>query len=132
MMKRVLFCALALLLVFSLVACGNGGKDDKASAMKDAAGTYQGVYAKWVGDEDPADDEPPFSLELKEDGTGANSRDDMTFDVTWKLDGETFTMEETFIGDPIEYTGTLKDGELHIFNGDPEDALTYEYVYEKK
>ena len=135
MMKRVFLCALALLLVFSLVACGNGGngrKDDKASAMKDAAGTYEGTYAKFVGDENPADDEPPFSLELKEDGTASSTRDGETYNATWKLDGEKFTMEETFIGVTISYTGTLKDGKLDIFNGDPEDDFTYEYVYEKQ
>ena len=41
-------------------------------------------------------------------------------------------MEETFVGDPIVYTGTLKDGKLDIFNGDKDDIFTYEYVYVKE
>lgn len=41
-------------------------------------------------------------------------------------------MSETFIGDPIEYTGTLKDGKLDIFNGNPDDDFSCEYVYEKE
>ena len=77
-------------------------------------------------------EEEEFSLELKKNGTGKHNRNDMSFDVTWKLDGEDFTMQETFLGMTIDYTGTLKDGELDIFNGDPEDIWTYEYVYEKK
>ena len=40
-------------------------------------------------------------------------------------------MKETFLGMSIDYTGTLKDGELHIYNGEPESDLTYEYVYKK-
>ena len=31
----------------------------------------------------------------------------------------------------LSVTGTLKDGELTIFNGDPSSDLTYEYVYKK-
>ena len=40
-------------------------------------------------------------------------------------------MTEKFLGMTIDYTGTLKDGELHIYNGDPSSDLTYEYVYKK-
>ena len=41
-------------------------------------------------------------------------------------------MEETFLGITVEYNGTLTDGKLDIFNGDPSDDLTCEYVYEKQ
>lgn len=117
----------AILLASTLAACGG------SEAEKAAVGTYQGQYGKYVGDSDDArvtDEE--FSLELKSGGKGVHHRDDMDFNVTWKLDGENFSMSETFIGDPIEYTGTLKDGKLDIFNGDPSDDFTYEYVYEKE
>ncbi len=119
---------IALLLTLVLVsllfaACGD-------PAMKAAAGTYEGQYTKIVGDE--TRNEEVFSLTLNADGTGTHARDDMEFKVTWTLEGETFTMKETFIGDPIEYTGTLKDGVLDIFNGDPNDIWTYEYVYNKR
>ena len=40
-------------------------------------------------------------------------------------------MTEKFLGSTIDYTGTLKDDKLDIFNGDPDDMWTYEYVYKK-
>lgn len=122
-----LILAVAMLSVL-LIACSDGN-----NAMKDAAGTYVGQYTKVVGDDDSARDTSEFfQLVLTEDGKGKHSRDGMEFDVTWTLEGEAFTMSETFIGDPIQYTGTLKNGELDIFNGDPENAWTYEYVYKKQ
>ena len=129
-MKKILTLMLALAMVLSLAACGgkSGGGDDDASAS--AAGTYKCTQIKLVGDEEWTNEES--TLTLNADGTGKQSRDNYEFDVTWKLEGENFTMEETFIGDPIVYTGTLKDGKLDIFNGDPEDIWTYEYLYEKQ
>lgn len=132
--KKICSILLALMLVFALAACSGGDKDDAKDAdtvkPEDVAGVYEGQYTKFVGDPDSAkDDSEPFSLELNADGTGTHNRDDMSFDVTWEIDGENFTMKETFVGDPIVYTGTLKDGHLNIFNGDPEDDFTCEYVY---
>lgn len=115
----------------------NKNKDDKKESSKKEkadlsqyAGTYEGKYTKLVGDSQKNEEE--FSLELKKDGTGTHYRDDYSFDVTWSVDGDEFKMTETFIGDPIEYVGTLKGDDLDIFNGDPEDMWTYEYVYVKK
>lgn len=125
----IIFSVVALLIAGLFILTGCGESQDLSAA----AGTYEGQYGKYVGDPDTAKvEDEEFSLELKADGTGTHNRDDSSFKVTWKLDGEKFSMSETFIGDPIEYTGTLKDGKLDIFNGDPENALTYEYVYEKK
>ena len=124
-MKKAVAILLLFVLIFSLAACSSGG-----SKKPSVAGTYEGVHLKMVGVEEWEEEE--FSLELKKNGTGKHNRNDMSFDVTWKLDGEDFTMQETFLGMTIDYTGTLKDGELDIFNGDPEDIWTYEYVYEKK
>ena len=36
------------------------------------------------------------------------------------------------MGMKMDYTGTLKDGVLHLFNGDPSDVWTCEYVYQKQ
>lgn len=124
-MKRLLLILLTLGVLVSLAACGGG--DAAANA---AAGTYEGVHLKPVGDTEWVEEE--FSLELKADGTGTHSRDGESFSVTWTLEGETFTMQETFLGLSIDYTGTLKGDDLDIFNGDPEDIWTYEYVYKKK
>ena len=109
----------------SSASSGDSGEESKAE-------TWTGLYTKFVGDPDSAKEEnEPFSLDLKEDGTGVHHRNDMDFKVTWELKGEDFTMKETFIGDPIVYTGTMKGNSLHIFNGDPKNDLTCEYVYEK-
>ena len=96
------------------------------------SGTYKGMYAKFVGDGDDAkDDISENKLELNEDGTGRHYRDDFSLRITWEVNGENFSMTERFISIEIEYTGTFRNGEIHIFNGDPEDPLTYEYVYKK-
>ena len=130
-MKKIFALLLALAVMFSLAACGKEKAPDKEPENPNAAyaGKYEGLHAKFVGDENWADDEDPFSLTLNADGTGIHARDGMEFKVTWALDGENFTMNETFIGDPIVYTGTLKDGELHLYNNTPENPLTYEYYY---
>lgn len=105
-----------------LAACG--GSDSPA------VGKWEGKYTKYVGDDEKNTSED-FSLVLKAGGKGVSTRDGLDLNVTWTLDGEDFTMTETFLGIKIEYTGTLKDGVIDIFNGDPDDAFTCEYVYEK-
>ena len=120
-MKKIVCIALALLMLFAVVSCGGSEPN---------AGTYEGVHAKFVGDTEWVDE--VFSLELKSGGKGTFKRDDMEFDVKWSVNGEEFQMTETFLGMSNEYTGTLKDGTLDIFNGDPTDDFTYEYVFTKK
>lgn len=129
MMKNVLrftaAVAAAVFLLCGLAACG-GKKDDEN------AGEYVGTYYKYVGDEDSDRVEgEEFSLLLNPDGTGRFRRDGTEFITVWKLDGEKFTMTETFLGIKNEYSGTLKDGELHIFNGDVTNPYTCEYVFKK-
>lgn len=123
-MKRLFVLIAALAMILSLTACGSSEADA-------AAGTYKGQYTKLVGDETKNTDEE-FSLVLEKDGKGTHNRDDLEISVTWELEGENFKMTETFLGMTIDYTGTLKDGQLDIFNGDPTDVWTYEYVYEKQ
>ena len=123
-MKKIIAAALVLVMALSLFACGKGNE-----AMENAAGTYNGVQSKFVGDEEW--EECDFVLELKSDGTGTSTRDGTSYEATWEIDGENFKMTETFLGMNIDYTGTLKDGELHIYNGDPGSDLTYEYVFKK-
>lgn len=137
-MKKVLSVFLVMILLISglFVFSGCGKTEDKKEEKKQdlsaVSGNYQGKYTKFVGDDDSAKvEDEPFSLELKADGTGTHYRDDYQFDVTWSLDGDKFKMIETFMGDSIEYTGTLKDDELDIFNGDPDDIWTCEYVYHR-
>lgn len=123
-MKKMIAITLAAILLLSvLTACGANN-----AANSEVAGTWTGVYTKYVGD--PTKMDETFSLELKADGTGVHHRDDMDFDVKWKLDGENFSMTESFLG-TIEYTGTLTGDTLSIFNGDPTNDFTYNYVYTK-
>lgn len=122
--SKILMVAVLALSVLLITGCGSK-KDEK----KDAAGTYKGTYTKLVGDDTKNTDEE-FSLELKEDGTGKHNRDGESYDVEWNIEGEKFTMTDKFGPLTIDYTGTLKDGKLQIYNGDPEDIWTYEYNYE--
>lgn len=117
----------AILFVSVLLITGCGSKKDE---KKDAAGTYQGKYTKLVGD-DTKNTEEVFSLVLNEDGTGKHNRDGESYNVEWSIDGEKFTMKDKFGPLTIDYTGTLKDGKLQIYNGDPTNDFTYEYNYEK-
>ena len=59
-------------------------------------------------------------------------RDDLDLDVTWTFEGDNVTMQETFLGAAIDYTGYAEGNTLHLFNGDPQDDLTCEYVYERQ
>ena len=125
-MKKVLTIVLAALMIISLSACGD-------SEMDAAAGTYKGEYTKLVGaKEDEKETDKEFTLTLKSNGKGTHERDDLTIDVTWELKDGEFKMTETFMGMTLEYTGTLKDGKLDIFNGPKDDMWTYEYVYSKQ
>ncbi|MBQ1520773.1 MAG: hypothetical protein IIZ56_04775 [Clostridia bacterium] len=131
-MKRTAKIVISALLVLSLVlafaACGGSS----GGASNAAAGTYKGVWHKFVGDnEDAKVTNEEFSLVLEANGKGKFIRDGAEFNLTWKLDGENFSMTETFLGISNDYTGTLKDGKLDIFNGDPEEPFTCEYYFEK-
>ena len=130
-MKKTLTLLLVVILMasglFLLTGCGNKAE------LSASAGTYKGLYTKFVGDPETSKvEDEEFSLELKADGTGTHNRDGESFNLTWNLDGENFTMHETFLGMSIDYTGTLANGKIDIFNGNPDDDLTCEYVYEKE
>ena len=123
-MKRAaafsVLCLTCLLLILLLSACGGGDS---------AAGIYRGQYTKTDGVEHR---HAVFSLELRDDGTGIHSRNGLEIEVVWTRDGRDFSMTETYQGMELHYTGTLTDGTLDIFNGEPADPWTCEYVYEKE
>ena len=128
-MKKLLGLISVMFLVVGLLSITGCGKKESL----DIAGTYEGKYIKFVGDTDENKNESEeFYLELNADGTGIHHRDETQFDLTWAIDGENFTMRETFLGISVDYKGTLKDGKLDIYNGDLNDSFTVEYVYQKK
>ena len=120
---KILLVLVAVIGVFSLAGCG------KKADLSKFAGTYVGEYSKFVGDTEKETE--AFSVELKSDGTGVSRRNGGEYKITWSINGENFKMTEKFLG-TIDYTGTLKDGKLHIYNGDPTSDTTYEYVYNKQ
>lgn len=124
-----------IILMMGIVLTGcNNDKEDKKEEKVDlsaAAGTYKGIYTKFVGDDTKVEDEE-FSLELKADGTGVSNRDGASYKLTWSLKGKEFKMTETFAGMSIDYNGTLDNGKLEIYNGDKDNDFTYMYVYEKQ
>ena len=109
-------------------------KEEKeiSAEAKAAAGTYKGVYTKFVGDPDTAKEtDKEFSLELNADGTGTSNRDDLNIKVpSWDIKDGVFTLTEKFLG-TIDYTGKLEGNTLTLYNGNPENALTCMYVFEK-
>ena len=133
-MKKVIsIMTILIVLALGMVALTgcNNKEDKKNESLRAAAGTYKGIYTKYVGDTTKIENEE-FSLELKDDGTGTSNRDGASYKVTWKIKGTEFSMTEKFAGLTIDYNGTLENGKLDIFNGDKNDNFTYEYVYEKK
>ena len=97
---------------------------------KAAVGVYKGLYTKMVCDEKKNEEE--FTLELKEDGTGLQHRNDLDIKIpVWSVEGGKVNLTEKFLG-KIDYTGTLEGNKLSLFNGDPAAPMTYEYVYEKQ
>ncbi len=132
--KRIGLLLVVLLLAVSLIACQKDKeKEDAPEATNPDAGTYAGEYGKWVGADEPDSmEDDPFSMDLNADGTGVFHRDGNDFNLTWTLDGTSIAIKETFLGMTNEYTGTLENGKLHIFNGDPENPFTYEYMLVKE
>ena len=120
---RNILVIIVLVLIIITTGCGNLSK---------YAGTYHGVYMKYVGDEDTAKSEEEFSLVLEANGTGKSNRDGGSYNITWSCDGENIKITEKFLTLTIEYNGTIKDGKIDLFNGDPSGELTLELVYEKK
>ena len=122
---RAFFPVLLLLIALLLTACS-----EKKTPMQKAAGSYAGQFIKMVGESEKEED--PFSLILKEDGTGIHVRNNSEYRITWKLEDDTFTMEEIILDIAKQYTGTLREDSLDLFDGDPDSTWTYEYVYQKQ
>lgn len=117
-MKKLLSLLLALLLVCSLFAgCG-----EKSVGPTDAADPNLGTYRLSVFDGTPVAEyaelmdlsyeeaRNSFTVTLKEGGKANLFSDGESTDLTWKLDGEKFSIGE---GDEF-FEGTLKDGVITL------------------
>lgn len=128
-MKTLKNLMLVFALVIGAVMITGCGKEDLSAY----AGTYVKEYEKFVGDPETAKNTTDeWTIVLNADGTAKSNRDDESYDSKWTLDGEKFTFTETFGPIKNEYTGTLKDGKIDMFNGDPESDITLEIVLNKK
>ena len=126
-MKLKYLAVLVIMISLFLVGCGSKKVD-----LSKYAGTYEGEYTRFVGDPEDVRTAEDFKLVLKSDGTGTHYRNDLEIRVTWTIKDGEVSMTETFMGISIDYTGTLEDNKLVLYNGDPEDDFTAQYVYEKK
>jgi hypothetical protein len=99
-MKKIIALLLAVVMLLSLAACG--GEPDPN------AGKYLGVRGEMNGVILTMEELYPGEsyLELKDGGKGKLVLEGDAFNITWKLDGENFTMD--IEGDACD--GTLKDG----------------------
>ena len=101
--------------------------------MKAVAGTYKGLYTKFVGDGDSSKNtDEEFTLILNPDGTGTHKRNNLEINIPdWTCENGEFKMTEKFLG-TIDYVGKIEGNKLNIFNGDPTNNFTCEYVYDKE
>ena len=99
--------------------------------MEAVAGEYKRLYIKMVcSDQKETDKEA--KLVLNADGTGMSYRDGLEIKIKeWTINGTEFKMTEKFLG-TIDYTGTIENGTISVFNGDPEKPMTYQYVFAKQ
>ena len=111
-----------------------GGRDTASSGDsgdKEIIAVWKGDYTKFVGDPDEEDSKnrDPFTLELYSDGSGMQHRNNSDFGVLWEKKGDKIDLKEEFFATYTDYTGYIKGNELHLFNGDPDDIWSCEYVY---
>ena len=106
MKKTVFMLFLVLLTALGLSACG---KDETA----DLIGKYNCIAASQDGTNFTAPERGNAYVELKKGGKGEIS-DELAFDLTWKLDGESFSGTYKIFGIDAPITGTLKDNVLEI------------------
>lgn len=108
-MKKNLTKLFALLMVaimlLGLTACGKGGTD--------VTGKYTCIAISLDGTSFTAPLSDESYVELKKGGKGTIS-DTLSFEMTWKLDGESFSGSYKIFGIDVPITGTLKDGILEI------------------
>ena len=108
-LKKIICLLLAAMMALGLAACG---KD----AGEDAAGKYNCIAVAEDGKNFTAPENEQY-VELKKGGKG-EIYTDLAFELTWKLEGESFSGSYKIFGIDAPVTGTLKDGVLEIRDDD--------------
>ena len=123
-MKKII--CLVLVCFMLLIGCGK-------NELLEFEGVYKLEYTKYVGD---ADTEKNTNLvatiTLNSDGTGKSIHDGVDHNLTWSIDGINIKILESHDESIIEYSGTLENGKLDIFDGDKNKSLTNELIYYKE
>lgn len=117
-LTKLLVLLLAAVLVLGLTACG---KDETA----DVTGKYNCIAVATDGTTFTAPESEDAYVELKKGGKGEIS-DELSFELTWKLDGESFSGSYKIFGVDAPVTGTLKEGILEI----SDDGVVTRYLKE--
>lgn len=108
-MKKLITSILGLFMIFTLVGCGNSAPD--------ISGKYTCTEISFDGETFEAYDTENSGesyLELKTGGKGIYYDHEEEFEMTYKLDGETFSGEVQYFGEATKMTGTYKDGTIEV------------------
>ena len=113
--------AISIFFVFIISACSSN------KVMDGAKGTYDFVYEKG-----PIYSSTEYDYQFILDGYGGGEyiHKGSTHKVKYKLEGTTINLTDTITG--IKYNGTLQNGELHIYDGNPTSINVTEFLYQKQ
>ena len=123
MKRSKLYFITAILLIFVFIISAYSFN----KVMDSAKGTYNFVYEKG-----PLISSTEFDYQFILDGYGGGEyiHKGSTHKVKYKLEGTTINLTDTITG--IKYNGTLQNGELHIYDGNPNGLNVTEFLYQKQ
>ena len=123
-MKKII--CLLLVCFMLLIGCGK-------NEVLSHEGVYKLVYTKYVGDKDKENNiDMTNKITLNSDGTGISVHDGVDHNITWSIDGINIKILESHTESILEYSGTLENNKLDIFDGNKSNSLTKELVYQKE
>ncbi len=121
-MKRFkYYVSSVMIIIVFLIGCTNKAEVDEA------VGKYYFVYERaplhYYDDLD-------YIMTLDGYGKGEWKREDKIHNIKYTLNGNNIKIEDKLTG--IYYNGTVSDGQLHLYDGDPNDMMVTEYMFEVK
>ena len=109
-MTKLFTLLVTAVMLLTLAACGKTGGTDPI-------GKYNCIAVSSDGKTFTAPESQNVYVELKKGGKG-ELFEELSFELTWKLDGEKFSGSYKIFGMDAPITGTLKDSVLEIHDGD--------------